>query len=216
MAEFDAADVGRYYDRHTDDFVAHGQGGTVGALHRAVWAPGVTEAADAFRYVERRIGEALDELARADHPPMVLDLGCGVGASLCYLAERHPMRGIGLTVSPVQVAHARRRIDAHDLADRLTCLEADFSTPPDSVPSVELAYAIESFVHAPDPEAFFATCARLIRPGGRLLVCDAFRRPAASGQAVRPVEAPNVDDLVLSAGREHLAKRRRQESSEEK
>ena len=188
MAEFDAADVGRYYDRHTEDFVTHGQGGAVGALHRAVWAPGVASEADAFRYVEQRIGAALDELPRRDAPPRVLDLGCGVGASLCYLAERHPLHGVGLTVSPVQVDHARRRIDAQGLADRLQCLEADFSRPPDGVPPVDLAYAIESFVHAPDPAAFFATCARLVRPGGQLLICDDFRRPASSAKASGAVE----------------------------
>ena len=188
MSEFDAADVSRYYDRHTDDFVAHGQGGAVGALHRAVWAPGIEREADAFRYIEERIGAATAELSTTCEPPTVLDLGCGVGASLCYLAERHPIRGIGLPVSPVQGAHARRRIDACGLGDRLQCIEADFLRPPDSLPPVDLAYAIESFVHTPDPSAFFATCARLIRPGGRLLICDDFRRPTPSPQAVGTVE----------------------------
>ena len=95
--EFDAADVRRYYDRHTDNFVAHGRGGAVGALHRAVWGPGADGADAAFRYVENQILEHLRTLPHGADPAHVVDLGCGVGASLCYLAERLPILGTGIT-----------------------------------------------------------------------------------------------------------------------
>ena len=40
MAQFDSAQVRDYYDRHTAVFVSFGQGGHLGAIHRAVWGPG--------------------------------------------------------------------------------------------------------------------------------------------------------------------------------
>ena len=101
MAEFNAADVGGYYDRHTDYFVNHRPGGRVGAIHRAVWAPGVTSQTAAFQYVESQILAHLRDRPNGSDPTHVVDLGCGVGASLCYLAERLPIHGTGLTLSPV-------------------------------------------------------------------------------------------------------------------
>ena len=54
-------------------------------------------------------------------------------------------------------------------------------------PAADLAYAIESFVHAPDPELFFAQCRTLVRPGGMLVLCDDFARPTTDDGAERAV-----------------------------
>ena len=110
MTHFDADDIRAYYDRHTAGFLTHGQGGDVGAIHRAVWGPGTTTRAKAFHYVEDLIAALVTSLPDHSSPRHLVDLGCGVGASLCYLAERLPIRGTGVTLSPVQCAH---RQDAH-------------------------------------------------------------------------------------------------------
>ncbi len=186
MPEFDAADVRRYYDRHTGNFVAHGEGGAAGALHRAVWGPGVDDADAAFHYVESRLLDRLRDRPAGQPPAHVVDLGCGVGGSLCHLASRLPIRGTGLTLSPVQVRHAEHRVRAAGLSDRVRCLEADYCEPPPEVPPADLAYAIESLVHGPDPARFFAACARIVRVGGLLAICDDFLRPTGAGsQAAR-------------------------------
>ncbi len=187
MPEFDTADVRRYYDRNTGNFVAHGEGGGAGALHRAVWGPGVEDAEAAFRYVENRLLARLRELPAGERPAHVVDLGCGVGGSLCHLAERLPIRGTGLTLSPVQVRHAERRIRDAGLSERVRCLEADYCEPPPDLPPADLAYAIESLVHGPDPARFFAASARIVRPGGLLAICDDFLRPSDGPAARRAV-----------------------------
>ena len=119
---FSPAQIRRYYDRNTSAFVALGQGGSVGAIHRAVWGPGVTRREDAFHFVEdqhRRAHRALPLTCRpAAH---VVDLGCGVGASLCYLARKLPISGTGITLSPVQARLAAERIRLAGLADRVAC-----------------------------------------------------------------------------------------------
>jgi SAM-dependent methyltransferase len=182
MAEFDASRVRRYYDRQTAGFLAFGQGGTAGAIHRAVWGPGVSTREGAFHFVEDRIVAALQEADGAEATPHVVDLGCGVGGSLTYVASRLPVRGTGVTLSPVQARLARQRIDAMGLGDCVTCLEADYTRLPASIPPADLGFAIESFVHGPSPAAFFAECARLIRPGGLLMICDDLKRPAGTGR----------------------------------
>src|SRR3954454_6951048 len=94
---FDTDQVGRYYDRNTPSFVALGQGGSVGAIHRAVWGPGTTTREQAFHFVEDRIAAVVRGVGSAVGPPHVVDLGCGVGASLCYLAAMLPITGTGVT-----------------------------------------------------------------------------------------------------------------------
>jgi len=187
MARFDRSTIRRYYDRHTGAFVSFGQGGSLGTLHRAVWGPGATSRDEAFRYVEDRIAVVAREL-ETDRPLHVLDLGCGVGASLCYLAGRMPIVGTGLTVSPTQAEVARQLIRRSGLFDRIAVIEADYSDIPDSVPRADLAFAIESFVHAPDPERFLGECQRLVRPDGALVICDDFRRPTGGAGSAAAIE----------------------------
>ena len=189
MPRFDAEDIRRYYDRHTPAFLTFGQGGSAGSIHRAVWGPGTTTRLEAFHYVDDLIaGLARSLLSRRPAPLHLVDLGCGVGASLCYLAERLPMRGTGVTLSPVQSRIAAERIRDAGLSDRVRCLEGDYTALPSGVEPADLAYAIESFVHGPAPERFFAECSRLVRPGGLLVICDDARRLATSPAAERSVE----------------------------
>ena len=189
---FDAGAIRQYYDRHTRRFLAWGQGGNVGAIHRAVWGPGVATREHAFRYVEDRIADQLQALAPRDGNVAVIDLGCGIGAMLCSLAERFPeLRGVGVTLSPVQAREARTRIERHGFTDRIRCVEGDFcdlsldlSLPPSAGRAhADLIYAIESFVHGANPAFFFIQCARRLRPGGSLMICDDMRRPGRDSRA---------------------------------
>ncbi|MCY4634183.1 MAG: methyltransferase domain-containing protein [Acidobacteria bacterium] len=185
---FDPAQVQQYYDRHTATFLRYGQGGGSGAIHRAVWGPGVETREAAFHYVEDCIAARLRAALPAGTEPSVVDLGCGVGGSLCYLAGRLPIRGAGVTLSPLQARLATERIRAAGLDDRIRCLEGDYADPGLALPAADLAYAIESFVHGPDPTAFFAQCARVVRPGGLLLVCDDVMRAGGGAAARRAIE----------------------------
>lgn len=213
---FDAGRIRRYYDRHTPAWVAFGPGGGGGAIHRAVWGPGVRRRAEAFRYVEDRIVEHLLRLSPAFGTSHVVDLGCGVAGSLCYLADRLPIRGTGITLSPVQARMAAARIQQTGFADRVRCTVGDYCDLPVGLAPADLAFAIESFVHGADPARFFAECYDLIRPGGLLLICDDFRRPSNAPAAGRAVErfrrgwyvntllyADELRSLARDAGFEH-------------
>ena len=166
MRGFDAAQIRRYYDRHTSAFVALGQRGSDGAMHRAVWGPGTATHRQAFRYVEDQIAMLLQGLPPLFGTSNVVDLGCGIGASLCYLAARLPVRGTGITLSPIQARFAEQRIRKSGFADRIRCIEGDYCDLPIGTGPADLAYAIESFAHVQDPARFFAQCRGLIRPAG--------------------------------------------------
>jgi SAM-dependent methyltransferase len=185
---FDLSEVRRYYDRHTAAFLSRAEGGSEGAIHRAVWGPGTHTRHGAYRYVENQIAERLRALPPTFDASHVVDLGCGVGASLIYLAGRLRIVGTGVTLSPIQAQIANQRIADAKLADRVRCIEGDYSALPDDLGPADLAYAMESLVHTPAPDRFFEQCRRLIRPGGALIICDDFRRPTGDREAVRTVD----------------------------
>jgi SAM-dependent methyltransferase len=174
LPAFTSAEVRDYYDQNTRGFLEYGQGAATGSIHRAVWGPGVTTRDEAFRYVEDRIVASATELLPSSLLTHIVDLGCGVGASLCYLASRLPAAATGVTLSGVQAALASERMEQAGLGGRVACVEADFTALPLAVGSADLAFAIESFVHSADPGAFLAEAARIVRPDGLLIVCDDF------------------------------------------
>jgi cyclopropane fatty-acyl-phospholipid synthase-like methyltransferase len=166
------SEVRRYYDANTARFEWFGQGG--GTIHRAVWGEGVRSRAEAFRYVDELVWRELGALAVGEVTPHVLDLGCGVGSSLAFLASRGPIRGTGATLSGVQARRARERGIREGFSDRVQFIEADFLSLPSSLPKAHLAFSIEAFVHGLDPGAYFEAAARYLHPDGYLVVCDDF------------------------------------------
>jgi cyclopropane fatty-acyl-phospholipid synthase-like methyltransferase len=183
--------VRRYYDRNTDAFDRLGQGGA--SIHRAVWAPGVTTRAESFHHVDELI---LAALPSGVPDPAVVDLGCGLGASLMYLAGRAPIRGEGLTISPRQAEGATRLLAGAGLADRVRCREGNYLAVPDDLAgSADVVFSIEAFLHSPDADGYFREAARTLRPGGRLIVCDDFLTPAAAGPGLPPRKARRLAEF---------------------
>jgi SAM-dependent methyltransferase len=176
--------VRRYYDNNASAFEKLGQGGA--SIHRAVWGPGVTARREAFHYVDELI---LGGLPPDVPKPAVLDLGCGLGASLIYLAGRTDMTGEGITISAAQAARAAQIISEAGAGGRVRCREGDFlALPEDLAGKADLAFSIEAFIHSPDAGRYFEQAARALRPGGRLVVCDDFLSPQGSAGGERWLE----------------------------
>lgn len=163
-----------YYDANTWKWLLSG---TDGALHRELWGPGTSDRRQALHYIHRRILDQVTALCPSGRA-RVVDLGCGVGAGVLFLAERIPAAVHGISLSPRQIVRAGRRAGRLAGTLRGTCRfhEADFCRLPpaiaDAVAGADLAYAIESFVHAESAAAFFDQVARMLRPGGRLVLID--------------------------------------------
>jgi cyclopropane fatty-acyl-phospholipid synthase-like methyltransferase len=187
MLKSNEHDVQSYYDRHTKQFMAYGEGRGSGTIHRAVWGPGVNTRKQAFFFVEDRLAEAFRTLVQTTPNQTILDLGCGIAGSLCYLTQRLPVQGVGITLSPVQVQLAKKHIYDSQLQNQVTCIQGDYLDSNLQIPPIDMAYAIESFAHTDDPSKFFSHCAKRIRPGGILAICDDMLRNDVSPRAKKRI-----------------------------
>lgn len=167
---FEPTDLRAYYEANTRAFIKYGEGGQ--SLHRAIWGPGVADKPGAFHYVDEFI---LTQLPPTEGgPPRVLDLGCGVGATLLWMAARAPMEGVGVTISPFQVGWARQEAEKAGLGARVQFREASFTELPEDLGTFDLAFAIEAFALSPSPTLFLRSVSRHVRVGGRLIIVDDF------------------------------------------
>lgn len=105
----------------------------------------------------------------------VLDVGCGTGAQACRLGGECGVRVLGITTSGVGVATAARRAAAAGLTGRVRFEERDGTATglPDA--SFDRVWALESSHLMPERARFVAECARVLRVGGRLVLCDIVR-----------------------------------------
>ncbi len=99
---------------------------------------------------------------------IVADLGCGTGRTADVLAP-FVAQVIAVDASEEMLAAARERLAAHRNADvRHGTLEA-LPLPDASVDAAHLGLVLH---HVADPATVLSEAARVVRPGGRLLVTD--------------------------------------------
>lgn len=186
------ADVRDYYEQNTAWFGMVQRRNHDLAIHRPVWAAGIEERRQALNYVNAQIAARIEPLLPQQEdatPANLLDLGCGFGATLFYLAERFSSRArvTGVTISRQQAQLVQMRIREKGLR-ACAVLEADFQAVPVDRGMTAVS-SIEAFAHAYAPERYMAEAARLLKPGGRLILCDDFRADATAAQASRSSDA---------------------------
>jgi ubiquinone/menaquinone biosynthesis C-methylase UbiE len=105
-------------------------------------------------------------------PQRVLDVGCGTGYLIRVLAGHYPraqeLAGIDAASNMIQAANS--------LTDdeRLTFVTGVAEQLPYADASMDLVVSSTSFDHWSDQGAGLAECARVLRPGGHLVLVDQF------------------------------------------
>jgi ubiquinone/menaquinone biosynthesis C-methylase UbiE len=106
----------------------------------------------------------------------LLDLGCGTGAAVREAAET-VRRAVGVDLSPGMIRRAR--VLAAGLPN-LEFRQGDVSGPlPFADGEFTAIVCTSAFHHFPRPQTTMAEMARVLSPGGRVLIADANRRHPA-------------------------------------
>ena len=111
--------------------------------------------------------QMLEELALEPFEDM-LDVGCGTGAVLELLHGEYPgkhLTGLDLTPKMIEAACAKQ-------LGNVRFVVGDAEALPFEPQSFDAVLCSNSFHHYPHPERFFAEAARVLRPGGRLILRD--------------------------------------------
>ena len=95
----------------------------------------------------------------------VLELGCGQGANIMYLAYGFPeSRFVGVDLIPLR---------KDKMPQNVTIYEQDYSCIPQLADnSVDVCYAIETIVHNTDKEKIYREVNRVLKPGGVMIIYD--------------------------------------------
>jgi tocopherol O-methyltransferase len=146
-------------------------------MHHGYYAPGESSRKDR-RLAQIDLIEKLLEWAQPKSPISVLDVGCGIGGSSLYLANKYfantldadnDRKVTGITLSPVQASRAIERSRELGLRSRSQFLVADAMAMPFPDSSFDLVWSLESGEHMPDKAKFLQECYRVLKPGGTFI-----------------------------------------------
>lgn len=108
----------------------------------------------------------LIELCHIDKSKYVLDVGCGVGATPCYIAENQGSRMVGVDISQRMVDRSREREKRKGVEDRVEFKLADAQSLPfeDDLFDAVIGESITAFPE--DKERAVSEYVRVTKPGG--------------------------------------------------
>jgi len=144
-------------------------------LHHGYWIRGD----ESKETAQVQLVEHLAEAAALPFHLVVLDVGCGFGASSIYLARERRAQVTGISISPLQVQMAREAADRAGVAASFFCMDAEAMS---FDRRFDVVWSIESISHYQDVPHFFASAAKLLQPGGVIAITDWFKRKSASAR----------------------------------
>jgi SAM-dependent methyltransferase len=168
-------DRGQISDYYNDTVLDYNAWSREGYLHFGYWRPWLNPfnrkpmLEEMNRFIFRNLG--LDQWQTG----AVADLGCGVGAVSRFGSKLFPQLEFhALSISPGQIAEARRRHQD----ERVVYYCGDYHSLPLGNNTIDGVFYLESLCHSTHPEQALSEAARVLKPGGRIVMTDGFlRRP---------------------------------------
>ncbi|KAI8475870.1 MAG: S-adenosyl-L-methionine-dependent methyltransferase [Monoraphidium minutum] len=134
--------------------------------------------------------DQLTAMTGLDTANRLIDVGCGHGATALHLA-----RALGCRA----VEQAALLAQQQGLGARAEFVVADGQRPPYGDGQFDLAVSVESAAYMPDKKLFISELARMLQPGGRLLLAD-FCRADGDLSASQLASLRGIDRAFKSAG----------------
>jgi cyclopropane-fatty-acyl-phospholipid synthase len=129
---------------------------------------------DGLETAQRRKFEYVRRLLDIQPGERVLDVGCGWGSNMLYLAAHTEGTFQGLTLSAQQRGELLRRADERGLSHKISVDVCHVETAAIAPESVDVVLFSGSIVHMRNREEIHRAVATLLRPGGRVLISDCY------------------------------------------
>jgi ubiquinone/menaquinone biosynthesis C-methylase UbiE len=110
----------------------------------------------------------LIQLLAIDGKTTVLEVGCGAGATACYLARTYGCRVVGVDLRPAMVELSRERAQKQGLADRVEFRVADAQDLPLEDGRFDVAFCESVATFVEDKQQVANELARVVKSGGRV------------------------------------------------
>jgi SAM-dependent methyltransferase len=112
----------------------------------------------------------------------VVDVGAGLGGPARVLAQAFGCSVVGIELDQNRYEAAVRLTGLVGLASRVTFLRHDALSGTAGLENIDVLWGQSAWVHFPNPEAFLDLWIPTVRPGGRVVISDAFllREPSGS------------------------------------
>src|SRR3984893_7283599 len=152
-------------------------------LHHGYWIRGD----ESKEKAQLQLIEHLAQLADVKRGADILDIGCGFGASSIYLAKHFNATVTGITISPVQVEMANQAAALERLEAKFLLMDAEAM---DFQRRFDVLWSVESISHYQNLPGFFASAAKLLKPGGTFAMTDWFKKENLTPEETRKNIAP--------------------------
>ena len=152
-----------------------------------------------FRGKLRELRQRTVNLARLQYGDAVLDVGCGTGTLALEVARRVGQSGrvAGIDPGAEQIARARAKVARRHLPVEFQIGVIEQLPFPDATFDVVLSTLMMHHLPAPLKRQGLAEIARVLKPGGRLVIADFTRKQEREGRAARfHAGGSSVQDLV--------------------